>query len=496
MPQRPPAEERAALLGLAFALAVGALVLFWRLTAQSPFIDEAFTVRLASKDLPALIQTVALQDVHPPLFYLLAHYAVLWLHWPVERYRLLTAPLTLFTIFATWAIARRSFGATAACVAALVIALQPVMLPWDRLFRMYVLLVPVAAASWLVLLKALDTTDARRRIVWWILYALCAIALPYLQYLGAAVLVCQCGFACADLRTRWPVFAASAAAGAALLPWLWAIKIQFPRGGYTATTHPNLLDVFSGLAVLGAPEPWVHQAWFSPLIACVLIAVVVAGAILGRATLLPWWLLQIALQFAASLVLEKALAIPRYLLTALPAVAIAVGVVSAALIGTRLRLLGVALAASFVVVEAVCVSNLVLDPYYQFPDWNLVRAFVAIHETPKDVMVFDQGYPALVVENEPEFSSHDLYGPNTVHDVDPTITLIAGRPTERVWYIENQWWYPDPEHRILRYLQTTRRVSRIWHEARFDPANEVYVLLFGPAHRTVPGVRPITRKRV
>jgi uncharacterized membrane protein len=496
MPPRSPAEERAALLGLAFALAVGALVLFWRLTAQSPFIDEAFTVRLASKDLPALIQTVALQDVHPPLFYLLAHYAVLWLHWPIERYRLLTAPLTLFTIFATWAIARRSFGATAACVAALVIALQPVMLPWDRLFRMYVLLVPVAAASWLVLGKALDAPDARRKIVWWVSYALCAVALPYLQYLGAAVLVCQCGFACADLRKRWPVFAASVAAGAALLPWLWAIRIQFPRGGYTATTHPNLLGVFSGLALLGAPETWVHQAWFSPLVACVTIAVVVAAAVIGRATLLPWWLLQIALQFAASLVLEKALAIPRYLLTALPAVAIALGVVTAALIGTRLRLLGVALAASFVVLEAVCVSNLVLDPYYQFPDWNLVRAFVAIHETPKDVMVFDQGYPALVVENEPEFSSHDLYGPNTVHDVDPTIKLIARRPSAGVWYIENQWWYPDPDHRILRYLQTTRHVSRIWHEARFDPANEVYVLLFGPAHRTIPGVRPITQKRV
>jgi hypothetical protein len=496
MPQRSPAEERAALLGLAFALAVGALCVFWGLTAQSPFIDEAFTVRLAGKDVPALIQTVALQDVHPPLFYLLAHYAVVWLHWPFERYRLLTAPLTLFTIFATWAIARRSFGATAACVAALVIALQPVMLPWDRLFRMYVLLVPVAAASWLVLLKALEVTDARRRIVWWVLYALCAIALPYLQYLGAAVLVCQCCFACADLRKRWPVFAVSAAAAASLLPWLWALRIQFPRGGYTASTHPNILDVFSGLAVLGAPEAWVHNVWFSPVVACVLIAVLVAGAVLGRATLLPWWLLQIALQFAASLVLEKALAIPRYLLTALPAVALAVGVVTAALIGTRLRLLGVALAATFVVIEAVCAANLVLDPYYQFPDWNLVRAFVGLHEVPKDVMVFDQGYPALVVENEPEFSSHELYGPNTIHDVDPTIGLIDRWPASRVWYIENQWWYPDPGHQILRSLQTTRRVTRIWHEARFDPANEVYVLLFGPERRTVPSVRPVTRKRV
>ncbi|HKW45197.1 MAG TPA: glycosyltransferase family 39 protein [Candidatus Eremiobacteraceae bacterium] len=493
---RLPASERAALFGLAAAMVTGALVLFWRLTAQSPFIDEAFTVRVASRDIPALFQLVAHEDVHPPLFYLLAHFAVQSLHWPVERYRLLIAPLSLFTIFATWALARRFFGDTAAFIAALVIALQPVMLPWDRLFRVYGLLVPAAAASWLMLVKALDERDRRRSVVWWIVYAVLTVSLPYLQYLGAATIVCQCGYALAGIRTRWPVLAAAALACASLVPWLWAIRIQFPLGGYTASTHPNPIEVLSGLAVLGAPEAWVHQAWFAPLSACVLVAILAAGAVLGRKTILPWWLLQIALQFVASIVLAKALAIPRYLLTALPAVAISTGAVCASLLGTRLRLVGVAVAASFVVLEGVCASNLVLDPYYQFPDWYLVRTFVGLHETPPDVMVFDQGFPALVVEGYKEFSDHDLYGPNTVRDVDPTIRLIDARPAARVWYIENQWWYPDPGHRILRHLQTTRTVERIWHEAKFDPANEVYVLLFGPSHRTRSTVRPVTRKTV
>jgi uncharacterized membrane protein len=491
---QPP--DRSALIGLAFALATGALVLFWRLTAQSPFIDEAFTVRIASQDVPALVQAVARQDVHPPLFYLLAHFAVTWLHWPVQYYRLLAAPLSLFTIFATWALARRFFGDRAALVASLIIALQPVMLPWDRLFRMYAVLVPVAAASWLLLVKALDESDRRRRTTFWVLYAACALALPYLQYLGAVVLVCQSGYAIADWKKRWPVLASALAALSSLLPWLWAIRIQFPRGGYTATAHPNILDVTSGLAVLGAPEAWVHQAWFSPVIGCVMIAVIVAGAVLGRASPLPWWLAQIALQFAATLLLEKALAIPRYLLTALPAVSIAIGAVSATLIASRMRVLGFALAASFVALEAVCVSNLVLDPYYQFPDWNLVRAVVGTNEKPSDVMVFDQAYPGMVVDADPAFAGHELYGPNTPADVAPTIRLVNQHPPARVWYIENQYWYPDPGHRILRYLQTTRSVIRIWHEARSDPANEVYLLLFGPAHRSGATVRPVTAKRV
>ncbi|HEY7980654.1 MAG TPA: glycosyltransferase family 39 protein [Candidatus Eremiobacteraceae bacterium] len=493
---RPQASDRTAVLGLLFALALGALAIFWQLLAQSPFLDEAFSIRIASQDLPTLFQAVARQDVHPPLFYLLAHFAVTWLHWPLERYRLLTAPLSLFTILATWALARRFFGDSAAFIAALVIALQPVMLPWDRLFRMYALLVPVAAASWLLFVKALEEANARRRAGLWILYAVCALALPYLQYLGAVVLVCQSAYALVDLKKRWPALATAAASCASLLPWLWAIRIQFPLGGYTATTHPNIVDVFSGLALLGAPENWMHQAWFLPLIGCVMIAVILAGAVIGRATPLPWWLAQIALQFAASLVLEKALAIPRYLLTALPAVAIAIGAVSAALIASRSRVLGFALAASVVALEAVCVSNVLLDPYYQFPDWNVVRAVVATNETRSDVMVFDQAFPGLVVESDPAFAGHDLYGPNTFRDVDPTLRLVDGRPSARVWYIENQWWYPDSGHRILRHLQTTRPEIRIWHEARYDPANEVYVLLFGPAHHSGTGVRRVTQKRV
>jgi hypothetical protein len=137
-----------------------------------------------------------------------------------------------------------------------------------------------------------------------------------------------------------------------------------------------------------------------------------------------------------------------------------------------------------------------LDPYYQFPDWNVVRAVVATNEARNDVMVFDQAFPGLVVESDPAFVGHDLYGPNTFRDVDPTLRLVDGRPSARVWYIENQWWYPDSGHRILRHLQTTRPEIRIWHEARYDPANEVYVLLFGPAHRSGAVVRPVTRKRV
>ena len=481
---------------MAIALVTGAFALFWRLTAQSPFLDEAFSVRIASQDLPTLIQAVARQDVHPPLFYLLAHFAVTRLHWPVQQYRLLTTPFSLFTIFATWAIARRYFGAAAAFIAALVIALQPVMLPWDRLFRMYGLLVPVAAASWWLLLKALDDGENRRRTLWWILYAACALVLPYLQYLGAMIIVCQCGYACVAFQKRWPVLVVAAASCASLLPWLWAIRIQFPLGGYTSSTHPNVIDVFSGLVVFGAPEQWVHQPWFSPAVGCVLIAVLGAAAWLGRSTVLPWWLLQIVLQFGATLLLAKSLAIPRYLLTALPAVAIAIGGVSAALFASRLRVLGVALAASFVVFEAVCASNLLLDPYYQFSDWFLVSTYVGLNEQKSDVMVFDQAFPGLIVEGYPEFSGHDRYGPNTYRDVDPTMRLIDSQPAARVWYVENQWWYPDPGHRILRHLQSDRSVLRVWHEARFEPANEVYVLLFGPAHRTGPGVRKVTPKRV
>jgi len=186
-----------ALIALGVALLVGGYFRLWQLTNQSLFLDEGFTIWVASKPWPAMVHQIVYHDFHPPVFYALTH----------------------------WAIARRLFGPVAAGVAAFVVALEPGLIDWDRLFRMYSVLTALATTSWWLLLVAQDKSG-RKRIAAWIGYGAIAVLLPYIHYLGAVTLLCQAAYASFDLRKRWPILAGCGAAAVALVPWAWAIRIQ------------------------------------------------------------------------------------------------------------------------------------------------------------------------------------------------------------------------------------------------------------------------------
>src|SRR3981081_2328049 len=80
---------------LALALALGALCRFYHVTWQSLFIDEGFTFHISSLAPKDLLHAVAYTDFHPPLFYLITHYLMGWLHWQVWDYRYFSAAVGL-----------------------------------------------------------------------------------------------------------------------------------------------------------------------------------------------------------------------------------------------------------------------------------------------------------------------------------------------------------------------------------------------------------------
>ncbi|HXN08389.1 MAG TPA: glycosyltransferase family 39 protein, partial [Candidatus Acidoferrales bacterium] len=213
------------------ALALGALVRLWDLTGQSLFIDEGFVFHVAAQEPRQILMTVAHGDFHPPLFYLVTHYLINGLHWPLWDYRYITAAFSLTGIAATWAITRRYFGDTAAAIAALALALDPALVIWDRLYRMYALVVALTAVSWWLLLVCADPAN-KRRLLWWVIYGVTAIALPYLHYVGAIVVASQFTYAVTRKPMLWPALLFDTAAGVALLPWLWALRIQFHQAHY------------------------------------------------------------------------------------------------------------------------------------------------------------------------------------------------------------------------------------------------------------------------
>lgn len=478
--------------GLLAALAAGAFVLFWKLADHSLFVDEAFSLHIASFPFPAMMQLIVHDDAHPPLFYVLSHYLIMLVHVPAERYRWFTAPCGLITIAATWAIARRFFGDAGATAAALLTALAPGLLDADREYRMYAPLAMLAAVSWWCLLAAEDAKQRRERLAW-IGYGACAIALPYVQYLGGLTVAAQCIYAAFDIRKRWPVFAASALSLMAFAPWVGALAVQFAQGGHAVGPDFDPMLVPQATVFASAPVSWTTQPLFVRFADFAVVAIVLGGAWVARRSALPFMLSAVALQLALALALHKSLMIPRYLDVYVPLFALCAAAPVAALAATRFRVGGLALAAAIAAAFAICDADMLLDPVYQRTDWYLLNNHVATLEKPADAMLFVQGYPVLVVGTYPAFAAHEWNAPANASMLPQSLAWIDAHAHRRIWYIENQYWFADPQRSLLASLLAQRRVLDRWGEPRADAADAASVILFDavsprePVRKREPG---------
>jgi 4-amino-4-deoxy-L-arabinose transferase-like glycosyltransferase len=491
---RRPAASPADLLpyvGLGLALLIGAFVRFWHLWSQSLFLDEAFTFDAAARPVHDLLVQILNHDAHPPAFYLVTHWLMsVFPHLTAQQFRSFTAPLGLVTIAAVWGIARRQFGEVAAFVAAVVVATEPSLVQLDRLYRMYAVLSALTAASWWLLVAIPDSAGARRRI-YTIAYVVMAAALPSVQYLGGAVVLTQIAYAAwlfARSRSERPLFGltlAGALAGALSLSWwvVWALPTQFHQGGYAGagSVTQTWWEIPSGALGYGLPVEWYSSAWFAACFAGAGVIVVLAGAWLGRETILPWFLLPIALQAIFTALTGKDLILSRYLIHIVPAFAIACGALTAALLRTQWRVVGFVFALSIVSANGVALENELMDPVYQTPDWDQVAKVMTAEEAPRDRIVLDDGYPYLILRTTPAFAGRDISAPTEAEQVAPTIAWTDAKPSLRIWYVENQYYYPDPSRLVLAHLVKTRPRLHEWLEPRADLSNRVYFALFGPA---------------
>ena len=480
----PAATARVAFGGLWIALAVGAFLILWQLPGQSVFVDEAFTLDAARMPIPAMFVQLAQHDAHPPLLYLYVHAAMALFHWPSTWYRYLIAPFGLVTIASTWALARRAFGDTAAAVAAIVVATEPTLLLFDRLLRMYAPLTALTALSCVVLLRASTAQTRRERVIAWALYAACAIVMPYVMYLGAIVIACQCAYALFDLRRRWPAIACGIIAFLGTIPWWWAIREQFPQSGFTggkglAAAAWSARDVLG----YGLPVSWYTGTHFDLIFAIAVVAVAAAGLAFARGGSMAIYCGALAVAVIATFALGRNLVFARYLVYLVPAFAISVGAICALALRTKWRVAGVALALAVLSVNAVADADQLLDKFYQSSDWNTVAAIMSRVERPSDAILFVQGYSYLVLEASPSVVGHDVFGPQSPSSIEPTYAWLDRHADVRVWYVENQAWYADPNHEIKRRIEATRPRLHEWFEPRSDPSSTVFFALYGPEKR-------------
>lgn len=262
------------------ALVLAAGVVLRLHVASGLWLDEALSVdiaRLPFRDLPEALR----RDGSPPLYYALLHMWIWLFGAGGTAVRLLSGLFSLASLPLALAVGTRLRDRTTGWCAALLLASSPFAVHYAGEARMYSLVVLLALALVLFVLRAAEEPTLRRLAP----VSLVSAALAYTHYwtfflLAAAAIV---------LLRRWQAgspdakrcLAAMAAGGVLLLPWLPTLLFQLRHTGTPWAARPSLS------APLDVVTEWAGGSGGSgSVLALLLLALVLTGA-LGRETRSP-----------------------------------------------------------------------------------------------------------------------------------------------------------------------------------------------------------------
>jgi uncharacterized membrane protein len=308
----PSRVRRSALPIVILAVAFGLRV--WNLAGQSFWWDEAYSTIVARGSLASIIATLAREDYHPPLHYVILHY---WLRLagPSEfALRFVSVWAGVATVAVAWVAAKRILGKSAGPYAAAIFALAPFLWYYQREARMFALVPLFALLALYFLVRAADT-GAR----WaWAAYACCvalglwdlyyAIFLPFaaglwvvlrgvypssLPPLRAGEGAGGRGKSGHNQRPPRPVIAwaiSTALAFVAYLPW---VPIFLHRASVWSSTSPpdntplKIITWSWPAFVLGLPTLGLYQQPLPAILLGAAAVITVAGMALAVGSLLP-----------------------------------------------------------------------------------------------------------------------------------------------------------------------------------------------------------------
>ena len=172
-------------LALGLPLALGALVLSYRLGAASLFVDEVYSWRAAASGLGALLHRVHVDEVAPPTYYLLLHGWISLLGTDAEwALRLPSAVAGLSLIGLTFWLANELGGRRAGTIAATATAVSPLVLEYGQQARAYVFVMAAVTLAVAAAARAARSEDLGPR--WLALSAAAAGAALWIHYSGPA----------------------------------------------------------------------------------------------------------------------------------------------------------------------------------------------------------------------------------------------------------------------------------------------------------------------
>lgn len=153
------AADRRFRLALVAILLIAAAFRFFRLGADSYWADEAYTVRIATRE---GAQAFWWPDQTPPLYIALLHLWTFFVGDGEAQVRGLSVAFGLLAILFSYALAARVYGRNEALLSAAILALLVPMTHFSREARTYSLFVAATAATYLAFTRVQEVPSQRR----------------------------------------------------------------------------------------------------------------------------------------------------------------------------------------------------------------------------------------------------------------------------------------------------------------------------------------------
>jgi mannosyltransferase len=245
---------------LSILLLIGLTLRLAALAKQSLWIDEIYSLELASADVKAII-TGKLGDHHtPPFYYLLLHY---WLSFGSSEFslRLLSVLFGVASIFVSFILGKRLFDTRVALVTTSLLAFSPFHIYYAQEARMYTLMTFLALISTycLVLLLPRDKWSS------WLGFISISVMGIYTHYYMVFLLIAQNIYVIwlyrnnASMQKKW--LASQLLIMIVYLPWLTVIFELAASGGQSFRAHllPILPYAFFRMSVGYSVLPINHE---------------------------------------------------------------------------------------------------------------------------------------------------------------------------------------------------------------------------------------------
>lgn len=373
------------------AIVVAAVLRFWHIGEQSLWYDEWVTTDDLSKRLAELVLvTVPQNEGSPPLYFLVGWFWVRILGDGDGMLRSLSAIVGVATVPVAYFLAcELRLRRTVARIAAVLVAVNPMLVWYSREARPYALFAFLGSLSILLCVRAAHD-DRTASFVWWGIAAAAALST---HYFAATIIVPEAAWLAYG---QWPKLRK---VGLGCIPVVVVgiplLKLLMDQQGinqdWIADFHigQRLAEAGRGY-LLGPPQPF-HEWW--PLVAAVLIGAAVLGAVLGdrheRAVLagmLGLAFFGLGVSLVAMLVGSDYFLGRNLIVSVVPlSVVVAIG-----LGNVRVGRLGLVVAALIAVGWIAVVAIAANDADYQKADWRAVAEVVA--RGPRDRAVVVDGY--------------------------------------------------------------------------------------------------------